>query len=162
LVAACNPCPCGWYRSGKRDCRCDDNAVAKYRRRISGPLLDRIDLHISVPAVAWRDLERPASGETSAEVRARVDEARQRQRARGFATNAEITDAALDRVTDAASDARALLGRAVDTLHLSARGARRVLRVARTLADLEGEERVSTEHVAEALHYRGSEGRDES
>jgi magnesium chelatase family protein len=154
LVAACNPCPCGWYRSGKRDCRCDDTAVARYRRRVSGPLLDRIDLHVVVPAVEWRDLERPAGGHTSREVRERVAAARQVQEERGFPTNAEIPDDALDRVVAAVRPARDLLGRAVDTLHLSARAARRVLRVARTLADLEGTGSVGVTHVAEALHYR--------
>jgi len=154
LVAACNPCPCGWYRSGKRDCRCDDHTVARYQRRVSGPLIDRIDLHVPVPALDWRDLEQPPSELTSEDVRRRVTAARALQRERGFATNAEIPDEALDRAVGAAARARALLGRAVDSLHLSARAARRVLRVARTLADLEGGGPVDVPHVAEALAYR--------
>ena len=154
LVAASNPCPCGWYASGVRDCRCDEVAVARYRRRVSGPLLDRIDLHVTVPPIAWRDLERPAAGDTSPVVRKRVSAARETQRARGAATNARIQDRDLDRVVRADAAGRRLLGRAVDSLHLSARAARRVLRVARTLADLAGQERVGAGEVAEALSYR--------
>lgn len=154
LIAASNPCPCGWYRSGTRDCRCDEAVVARYRRRVSGPLLDRIDLHVSVPPVAWRDLELPGSGATSQDVRLRVVAARERQRRRGFASNAEIPDRVLDEAACAVPEARQLLGRAVDSLHLSARAARRVLRVARTLADLEVEDRIGPAHVAEALGLR--------
>jgi magnesium chelatase family protein len=154
LVAACNPCPCGWYRSTGRDCHCDEHAIARYRRRISGPLLDRIDLHASVAAVAWRDLERPASGASSTEIRERVAAARRVQLERGVASNAEIADRALDELTRASPEARALLGRAVDSLRLSARAARRVLRVARTIADLAQEPGVGSAAIAEALSYR--------
>jgi magnesium chelatase family protein len=157
LVAACNPCPCGWFRSGLRDCRCDDAAIARYRARISGPLLDRIDLHTTVAAVPWRDLERPSSSPDTAAIRERVLAARNHQQTRGVG-NAEISDRRLDQLVAATPDARALLGRAVDTMHLSARGARRVLRVARTIADLEGQARVEPRAVAEALVYR-DEGR---
>jgi magnesium chelatase family protein len=107
-----------------------------------------------VPAVEWRELERPAEGATSRELRERVRQARKIQRGRGVATNAEIPDRNLDALVDATSEARALLGRAVDSLHLSARAARRLLRVARTLADLEGEARVTPVQVAEALRFR--------
>jgi magnesium chelatase family protein len=154
LIAACNPCPCGWYRSGQRDCRCDSAAVARYWRRMSGPLLDRIDLHLGVPAVSWCDLERPATGPTSAQVRERVRVARDLQHRRGLRCNAEIPDSRLDELIDATGAARALLGRAVDQLRLTARGARRVLRVARTIADLAAESRVAPAAVAESLSYR--------
>jgi len=154
LIAACNPCPCGWYHSGQRDCRCDGAAVARYWRRMSGPLLDRIDLHLGIPAVSWSDLERPPAGPTSAEARRRVATARELQRCRGVRCNAEIPDSRLDETVDATAEARALLGRAVDQLKLTARGAHRVLRVARTIADLAGETQATPASVAEALSYR--------
>jgi magnesium chelatase family protein len=162
LVAAANPCPCGWRLSRWRDCRCTDAAVQRYDARVSGPLLDRIDLHVNVPAVAWRDLlDAPRSGEASAIVRDRVMAARALQQQRlacfGARSNAEIADAALDDSVAATPDARALLGRAVERLRLSARAARRLLRVARTIADLEGEARVETASMAEALGYRREE-----
>jgi magnesium chelatase family protein len=163
LVAAANPCACGWRLSRWRDCSCTDVAVARYGARVSGPLLDRIDLHLSVPAVAWRDLaDVRAPGESSATVRGRVIDARERQRKRldrrGLRSNAEIPDAALDELVDATTEARTLLGRAVERLRLSARGARRLLRTSRTIADLEGESRVEAAAMAEALGYRSDEG----
>jgi magnesium chelatase family protein len=154
LVAAANPCPCGWRGTPGRDCRCDDAAVTRYARRISGPLLDRIDLHVSLQPVAWRELEGPPDGEDSATLRERVGRARARQRDRSGGTNAELPDRDLDARIDATADARALLGRAVERLALSARAARRVLKVARTVADLADERRVGPEPVAEALGYR--------
>ena len=164
LVAAANPCPCGWRLSRWRDCTCTDVAVTRYGARVSGPLLDRIDLHLTVPAVAWRDLaDVRAPGESSDTVRSRVIAAREQQRkrldGRGFRSNAEIPDAALDELVDATTEARALLGRAVEKLRLSARGARRLLRVARTIADLSGERRVEASAMAEALGYRRDEAR---
>lgn len=162
LIAAANPCPCGYRLSQQRDCRCTDAAVARYRQRLSGPLLDRIDLHLNIPAVAWRELAsvRPP-GEPSAVVRERVVAARGVQHARlaplGVRTNAEIPDAALDALVDATSEARSLLGRAVERLRLTARGARRLLRAARTIADLDGERRVGAPAMAEALGYRRDE-----
>jgi magnesium chelatase family protein len=162
LIAAANPCPCGYRLSQQRDCRCTDAAVARYRQRLSGPLLDRIDLHLGVPAVAWRELLdiRPP-GEPSTAVRARVGSARAIQQTRlaplDVRTNAEIPDAMLDAMVDATSEARALLGRAVEKLRLTARGARRLLRVARTIADLESAVRVEAPAMAEALGYRRDE-----
>jgi magnesium chelatase family protein len=158
FIAAANPCPCGWRLSNQRDCRCDDGAIARYTARVSGPLLDRIDLQLCVAAVAWRDLDAPAAGPSSPEVRERVVAARLRQEQRGAAvgirTNAEIPDRAIDSLVQATPDARRLLGRAVEKLGLSARAARRLLKVARTIADLAGEEKAGPRAMAEALGYR--------
>jgi magnesium chelatase family protein len=158
LVAAANPCPCGWRLSGQRDCRCDDGAVARYTARISGPLLDRIDLHLQLSPVPWSDLDGAAATPTSREVRERVADARRLQERRGsgqgFRTHAELPDACLDEFVRTTHDARRLLGRVVDSLGLSARAARRVLRVSRTIADLAGEQSVGPPAVAEALGYR--------
>ena len=159
LVSAANPCPCGWLGSGLRDCRCDEGRVTRYQARVSGPLLDRIDLHLAVRPLAWRELDAaPPPGEHSDAVRRRVLSARRRQRRRSGGPNARLPDAALDAAVDATAEARALLGRAVDGFGLSARGARRVLRVARTVADLAGEVRTGPEAVAEALAYREDAG----
>ena len=154
LVAAANPCPCGWRGTPGRDCRCDDAAVARYAHRISGPLLDRFDLHVAVQPVSWRELEAARGADASAALAERVRDAHQRQRARSGGTNAELPDRDLDALVAATPDARALLGRAVTKLTLSARAARRVLKVARTIADLDGAQQVSTAMVAEALGYR--------
>jgi magnesium chelatase family protein len=158
LVAAANPCPCGWRGSDRRECRCDDAAIARYAARVSGPLLDRVDLHLRLKPVAWRDLNTPDGGPTSDAVGERVAAARRRQQQRGGSsgagTNSRIPDAALDDWVDATPDARALLGRAVEKLGLSARAARRVLKVARTIADLAGEKATGPDAVAEALGYR--------
>ena len=165
LVAASNPCPCGWRLTRWRDCRCTETAVQRYDARVSGPLLDRIDLHVNVPAVAWRDLlEAPRTGEPSEVVRKRVQDGREAQQQRlarfGARSNAEIADAALDGAVAATPEARALLGRAVERMRLSARAARRLLRVARTIADLACEARVESASMAEALGYRREEGAD--
>jgi magnesium chelatase family protein len=162
LVAAANPCPCGWYRSGVRDCRCDDTTIARYAARLSGPLLDRIDLHVAVRPLPWRELAQPAEArERSATVRARVNQARARQGERltplALRSNAEIPLGALDALVDATPDALALLARAVDRLALSARAAHRALRVARTVADLDGQRRVGKEAMAEAVALRAAE-----
>jgi len=155
LIAAANPCPCGWRGSGQRDCRCDDGRVARYVARISGPLLDRIDLHVTVQPVPWRTLSRSdARAASSAELRARVIAALRRQQRRNGCANARLSDGKLETMVQATSEAMRLLGRAVDSFGLSARGARRVLRVARTVADLEGEVTTGPDAVAEALSFR--------
>ena len=163
LVAAANPCPCGWYRSGARDCRCDEDAIARYAARLSGPLLDRIDLHVNVRPLPWRELDTEAAPrETSAAVRARVEGAREKQAIRlaglGLRSNAEIPLGALDALVAATPAARSLLARAVDRFGLSARAAHRALRVARTVADLADEPRVDVPALAEAIALRGAGG----
>jgi magnesium chelatase family protein len=122
---------------------------------VSGPLLDRIDLQVWVDAVPWRDLEGPASSPTSSVIRSRVVAALARQERRGVGRNAEIPDGDLDRQAVLDTRGRELLGRAVEALGLSARAARRVMRVARTIADLDAEGEISADAVAEALSYRG-------
>jgi magnesium chelatase family protein len=159
LVCAANPCPCGWYRSSQRTCRCDEIQIERYQQRISGPLLDRIDLHTWVPSLPWEELDRGDAGPSSVDVKARVDRARERGRARGVVDNARIPDRDLDTFVAASRQARGLLGRAVDQLGLSARAARRVLRVARTIADLAGEQSVECPSIAEALEFRGEQTR---
>ncbi len=158
VVAAANPCPCGWLGHPKRGCRCGTAELAKYAARLSGPVLDRLDLQIEVPALTSEELLRASASESSADVRARVVAARERQRERG-ALNASLAHAALK--THCALDAagRRLVADAVDRGGLSARAIHRALRVARTIADLAGEARVSDQRLAEALQYRAYEGR---
>jgi magnesium chelatase family protein len=140
LVAATNPCPCGWLGDGARACRCGPEDLRRYARRLSGPLLDRIDLYVQVGRVAAGELAGPAAGEPSAVVRARVLAARARQRDRHGVENARLPAAAL--------------AAPVDRLGLTARGYHRALRVARTIADLAGEDRIADHHVREALGLR--------
>lgn len=154
LVATANPCPCGWWGSQLRPCACDTRAIDRYRQRISGPLLDRIDLHVRVPGQSWSQLAAPGAGEASDIVRERIERARDRQYRRSGVCNGELGDAELDRQLGESAGAMALLGGAVDRLRLSARAARRIQRVARTIADLAGEERVGEAAIAEALGFR--------
>jgi magnesium chelatase family protein len=152
LVAAMNPCPCGHLGDGSRRCRCTAHELVRYRRRVSGPLLDRMDLHVDVPAVAPALLG-TGGGTPSAEVRARVARARAAQAERGRA-NARLRGAGLRRACAVDADGRRLLQVAVERLGLSARAHDKVLRVARTIADLEGREALRAPDVAEAIQYR--------
>ena len=154
LVAALNPCPCGHLGSTLRTCTCSPGGIARYRSRLSGPLLDRIDMHVEVPAVPYRELAAAAPGEATAPVRQRVEEARARQRQRGPRSNARLNSSELDQMAALDSDGHRLLERAVERLGLSARATTRVRRMARTIADLEGAAAIRTPHLAEALQYR--------
>ncbi len=163
LVGAMNPCPCGHHGSdGPHPCVCAESEIQRYRARLSGPLLDRIDMHVAVGAVPMRSFGHPAGAvgaEPSAAIRARVERARAAQRARyenahGWACNAHAAGRWLDRRGGLAAPARAVLTSAADALRLSARAYHRVIKVARTIADLAGEPAVAAAHVAEALRYR--------
>ena len=152
LVAAMNPCPCGWL--GDARCRCTPDQVARYRSKLSGPLLDRIDLMIEVPAVAENELTVRATGESSSVVRARTTTARQRQQERQGKPNAALGPDEIDRYCLPDCAGAALLKQALARLDLSARAYHRILKVARTIADLAGEEIIRGAHVAEAIQYR--------
>jgi magnesium chelatase family protein len=158
LVAAMNPCPCGRNGDGGGGCRCTAREVDRYRGRVSGPLLDRIDLHLVVPRVPYADLARPSGGTTSREVRERVIGARDRQRDRldglPVRTNANIPTRLLDRLCRRSVEAERLLATVVERRRLSARGHARILRVARTVADLSESDRIEGSHLAEAVHAR--------
>ena len=159
LVAAMNPCPCGYYNHPTRECTCPPGAVHRYLGRISGPLMDRIDLHIEVTPVSIQEMASAERGEPSAAIRRRVVRARevQRDRFRGVAgvyTNAMMTGRMVHEYCPIDAEARTLLERAMEQLSLSARAYDRILKVARTIADLAGDERIGTTQIAEAIGYR--------
>ena len=158
LVCAMNPCQCGYYGDSVKECTCSQAKIHQYRQRISGPLLDRIDLHITVPRVPFDKLKVPIEGERSDVIRARVDSARERQiqrfRERGIWANAQMGEREIREFCRIPDQAYALMKRAVDSLGLSARAYNRVFKISRTIADLEGIEDISTAHVAEAIQYR--------
>lgn len=154
LVAAMNPCPCGHHGDPQRACRCTPELVARYQGRLSGPLLDRIDLRVEVTAVSAQTLAAAPDGEPSAEVAARVAAARERALARQGQLNAQLAGAALDRHTALDAPSAAFLHRAAAQLGWSARSHHRVLRIARTIADLAKSETIDTSHLAEAMQYR--------
>ncbi len=154
LVAAMNPCPCGYLGAPSGRCRCTPDQVARYRGKLSGPLLDRIDMHVEVPAVPEPLLLSQPDGEPSAAVRARVIAARQRALARQGKANADLDAAEVDARCVTAASAQALLKSALARLDLSARAYHRILRLARTIADVAGSETIAPAHVAEAIQYR--------
>jgi magnesium chelatase family protein len=159
LVAAMNPCPCGYRTDERRRCVCSAAEVERYRARLSGPLLDRIDLHVEVPAVPWEDLSSSASEVTSAVMRGRVLAARavQAQRYAGMThcrSNADLAGSLFEEHCLLGRNERAFMEQAVTSLALSARAYVRVLRLARTIADLEGEGGIRIEHLAEAVNCR--------
>ena len=159
LVAAMNPCPCGHFGDLRRECRCAPSQVQKYRNRLSGPLMDRIDIHIEVPAMELKDLTDTSLEEDSAAIRERVTRARFFQLKRfgsqsSVICNARMTSRQLRRYCVLDHQSIEMLKEAVISLNLSARAFDRILKVARTIADLAGSPRIQPEHLAEAVQYR--------
>lgn len=160
LVASMNPCPCGYYNHPEKDCTCPPGMVQKYLNRISGPLLDRIDLQVEVTPVPFAELSTPASGESSSSIRARVVRARAVQQARfaeeeGLYANAQMSSRLLKTFCALDASGSRLLKVAMEKLNLSARAYDRILKVSRTIADLAGTQSIQPEHLAEAIQYRG-------
>jgi magnesium chelatase family protein len=166
LIAAMNPCPCGYYGDRMRECVCTPNQIRRYRAKLSGPLQDRLDIHIEVPSVSVRDLHDQAPlPESSSTIRSRVLAARDRQRYRyrqdGIHSNAQLKPRLLKRYCGLEMPAQELLERALTKLGLSARAHGRIVRVARTIADLAGSDKIESLHVAEAIQYRSLDRRME-
>jgi len=165
LIGAMNPCPCGFYGDPKKECTCTSAMITRYQKKLSGPLLDRIDIHVEVPRVEYEKLADNRSGETSADVRQRVEAARERQRQR-FAnvsrakgttplyTNADMGVTEIREYCQVDVAGQSLLRAAMNQLNLSARAFHRVLKLARTIADLAGSETIQAAHIAEAIQYR--------
>jgi magnesium chelatase family protein len=159
LAAAMNPCPCGYFGDPLHSCSCSAISIERYRSRISGPLLDRIDIHLEVPAVAYDDLANEHGDENSATIRARVEAARAVQRRRfqgqrGVHANAHMSAGDLRRHCRLTQPVESVLRQAVTRLGLSARAYHRILKIARTIADLAGSAELTTTHVSEAIQYR--------
>jgi len=149
-----NPCPCGYFGASNGKCRCTPDQIARYRNKLSGPLLDRIDLQVEVPSLPPEFLQKAADGETSAVVRERVVQARTRQMSRQGKANSRLSIKEVDRFCQPDEAGAALLKQALTRLNLSARAYHRVLRVARSIADLAGCATIAPQHIAEAVQYR--------
>ena len=156
LVCSMNPCPCGYAGDPRRVCRCSATQIERYQGRISGPLLDRIDLYVDLPRLTRDELRSGGTSEPSGAVRERVTAAREAQTGRQGVPNSALAGRTLREVCALSGDAEALFSRAIERMALSGRGHDRVLRVARTVADLSGEKEIAVEHLAEALNYRRS------
>jgi magnesium chelatase family protein len=157
LIASMNPCPCGFHGDPKKECRCSPTQIQKYRSKISGPLLDRIDLHVEVPAVQYADMARKDQGESSEAIRDRVITARKRQHERfkkDGRINAHMSSRGIRVHCALDEECEAFLKAAMSEMHFSARSYDRILKVARTIADLAGAETINVEHLSEALQYR--------
>ncbi len=158
LIASMNPCPCGFYGSKIRTCSCEPRAIQRYLARISGPLMDRIDIQIHVKPVEYRKLEKNSKRETSKQIRERVNYARKIQQKRykqyNILCNSDLTPKLLEKYCQLGLDSKKLLEKAFKSLQLSARAYTRILKVARTIADLDGKEKIEVAHIAEAIQYR--------
>jgi magnesium chelatase family protein len=158
LVAAMNPCPCGFFTDPKKECRCTPIQIQKYLSKISGPLLDRIDIHLEVPRLNYEQLTKKGGAETSGQIKQRVDKARSVQRQRykkdGFSFNALLESREMEKSCRINPDGQELLKTAILELGLSARAYDKVLKVARTIADLDGKETIEASHISEAIGYR--------
>jgi Predicted ATPase with chaperone activity len=158
LVAAMNPCPCGYFGDRVHTCRCSPQQIRQYQSKISGPLLDRIDLHIEVPSVKYRALSGKELGESSATIRDRVNKARDLQKKRfghkGILCNARMTEKQIRNFCPIDEESHKLIEMAMEKLGLSARAVNRILKLSRTIADLENKKDIEPAHVAEAIQYR--------
>ena len=158
LAGAMNPCPCGYFNDPTRECHCTPPQIQRYVSKISGPLLDRIDIHIDVPAVKYKELRSTALAEGSEAIRQRVARARERQLARfagdGIYANAQMPPKLIRKHCEIDAESEKLLENAIMRLGLSARAHDRILKVARTIADLEGSERLQPKHLSESIQYR--------
>lgn len=158
LIAAMNPCPCGYYGSRTQECRCKPYEVSRYRGRISGPMLDRIDMHVEMAEVGYSDITSKSAGESSAAIRARVDAARSIQRQRykdeGIISNSQLTSRLVKKYCKMEEKAENLMKQAYTRLNFSARAYNRIMKVARTIADLDGSDIITAVHMAEAIQYR--------
>lgn len=158
LVTAMNPCPCGFYSDPNKECTCSPMHIQRYRSKVSGPLLDRIDIHVEVPPVKYKELSSEAGGEKSSDIRKRVNTARDIQKNRfakvGIHSNAQMTPKLVRQYSKPDEAGLKLLETAIDKLGLSARAYDRILKVARTIADLEKSYKVLSTHISEAIQYR--------
>jgi magnesium chelatase family protein len=158
MIAAMNPCPCGYFSDPKHECRCSFHQIQRYRSKISGPLLDRIDIHVEVPAVPYKDLMDESNAESSTQIRKRVEAARRIQSQRFSRTkiycNAQMSGRHLKKHCRIDAASNRLLEAAIDKLGLSARAYNRILKIARTIADLDGKTDIQVDQISEAVQYR--------
>jgi magnesium chelatase family protein len=158
LVAAMNPCPCGYFTDPRKACRCNTTKIQNYMNKISGPLLDRIDIHIEIPAIKYKELTDTKDAEPSSIVKARVEKARAIQRERfrteGIFYNAQMNTKLIKKYCILDNEAKELLKMAMTELGLSARAYDKILKVSRTVSDLAGSEAILAEHISEAIQYR--------
>ena len=158
LIASMNPCPCGYYGSKDKNCSCTEKQISRYINKISGPMLDRIDIHIEVDAVDYQKLQNTGKEESSEQIRQRVNKARkiaqERYKSYGIYSNSELTPRLIDKYCALGKDEKEILRNAFDKMGFSARAYGRILKVARTIADLDEKENIEIKHIAEAIKYR--------